>query len=273
MKLGIVGYGVIGKALARLFREKHELAIYDKYLSGVNSPGHKDDINNCELAFIAVPTPSASDGLSCDLSAVEEVVRWLRVPACLKSTVPPGTTDRLSHSARLPLGFSPEYVGEACGHPWPEMDSCGFVIVGGAKIVCDRVIAAYKQSSKLSLKYYCTQARTAELCKYMENCFLATKVSFVNQFFDIARYFDVDFEELRKLWLLDARVGSSHTVVRPERGFGGRCLPKDLRAIIAATQAFGGAPLLEAVLDFNDRITAEPQSGSNRKKEKVKLLA
>ena len=111
-----------------------------------------------------------------------------------------------------------------------------------------------------------TDSRTAELCKYMENCFLAMKVAFSTQFYEIAAFFDVDFEELRSLWLLDPRIGQTHTTVYRGRGFGGHCLPKDLRAIIAATKEFGGSPLLEALLAYNDsllqRITGDQKSAN-----------
>jgi UDP-glucose 6-dehydrogenase len=80
------------------------------------------------------------------------------------------------------------------------------------------------------------------------------KVAFVNQFFDIAQTLEVDFAELRKLWLADPRVGESHTLVTEERGFRGRCLPKDVAALAAALRPLGGAPLLEAVLAFNSAV-------------------
>jgi UDP-glucose 6-dehydrogenase len=88
----------------------------------------------------------------------------------------------------------------------------------------------------------------------MENTFLALKVAFVNQFYDIAEVFGVDFLELRKIWLADSRVGTSHSSVTPARGFRGRCLPKDLAAIVAAVRPMGGAPLLEALLSYNTEI-------------------
>jgi UDPglucose 6-dehydrogenase len=100
----------------------------------------------------------------------------------------------------------------------------------------------------------------------MENCFLAAKVAFVNQFFDIAQALGVDFDELRRLWLLDPRVGPSHTMVTPERGFRGRCLPKDMAALIAAMRPLGGAPLLEAVQAYNDRICSEADRHRARQK-------
>jgi len=88
----------------------------------------------------------------------------------------------------------------------------------------------------------------------MENCFLATKVAFVNQFYDVASSLNIDFAELRELWLADPRIGRSHTMVTDERGFGGACLPKDMKAIVAAVNRFGGAPLLEAVIEYNEKI-------------------
>lgn len=173
---------------------------------------------------------------------------------CLKSTVPPGTVDRLAEKTGRHICFSPEYVGETRWHPFRAIESQGFVIVGGAKPVCDLVVRAYQAHLGPLVRYYMTDARTAELCKYMENCFLATKVAFVNQFYDLAQAYGVNYNELRELWLADERVGRSHTVVTAERGFRGRCLPKDMAAIICEAKRFGGAPLLEAIDRYNDEV-------------------
>jgi UDPglucose 6-dehydrogenase len=132
--------------------------------------------------------------------------------------------------------------------------SCGFVIIGGEPGVRDVVARAYAEVLGQDFKFNFCSARTAEVCKYMENCFLATKVTFVNQFFDIATAFDVDYSELRNLWTLDRRVGNSHTQVTPQRGYGGRCLPKDMQAMIAAMRPFGGAPVLEAIHSYNTEL-------------------
>jgi UDP-glucose 6-dehydrogenase len=88
----------------------------------------------------------------------------------------------------------------------------------------------------------------------MENAFLATKVAFVNQFYDLAHAANVDYAELRELFLLDARVGPSHTEVFAERGFGGKCLPKDLKAIVAWARDRVDATLLSGVLGYNGRL-------------------
>jgi UDPglucose 6-dehydrogenase len=257
VKLGIVGYGVVGSALAKLFRAAHEVVIFDKFLAPFSDDAHRHAVNDCDLAFLSVPTPAAGDCLSCDLSAVEECAQWIQAPLCIRSTVVPGTTDRLSALTKRPIAFSPVYIGETPDHPWRDEGACGFLIVGGPPSICDLFFLAYGPCLPSEIRFYRTSAPTAELCKYMENCFLATKVAFVNQFFDIATSLNVDFEELRNLWLLDSRVGPSHTVVTPERGFRGRCLPKDVAALIAVMGPLGGAPLLEAVHSYNERLCEE----------------
>lgn len=256
MRIGIVGYGVVGKALGRLFgyeAGKSGVEVYDKHTVGLGGTERQKAVQHCDLVFVAVPTVEKADG-SCDLSAVEEVVSWVNPPMCLKSTVPPGTVDRLARQTGKPIAFSPEYVGETPWHPWKGIESHGFVIVGGEKPLCERVVRAYQEVLGPLVRYVMTDAKTAELCKYMENAFLATKVAFVNQFYDLAQGFGVSFEALRELWLLDERIGRSHTIVTDERGYRGRCLPKDMAAIIHAARQVGGAPLLEAVDRYNDDL-------------------
>lgn len=257
MRLGIAGYGFVGKALAEYFRSVHTIYVYDKFLSSNSDSKCLHALDSCDLVFVAVPTPTASNGRSCDLSAVLEIVAAVKAPMCLRSTVPPGTVEELIAKTGKQIAFSPEYIGESSCHPWISPDACGFLIVGGSAAMCELVFSAYRPLISPSFKFVSTATRTAELCKYMENCFLATKVAFVNQFFGIAEAMQVDFQELRNLWLLDSRIGESHTTVTLARGFRGRCLPKDLRALIAAMAPYGGAKLLEAVLEYNESITGD----------------
>lgn len=266
MKLGIVGYGIVGKAMQGCLSSNraNTIVIYDKFKKPFDGPDRQQEINRCDLVFVCVPTPSKSDGC-CDTSAVEECVGWITRPICIKSTVTPGTVERLSNGNKQ-IAFSPEYIGQELHHPWKTIASCGFAIVGGPPQVRELVKKALRLCLSAQTPIRETDSRTAELCKYMENCFLAMKVAFSNQFYEIAEFFDVDFEELRSLWLMDPRIGQSHTAVYPERAFGGHCLPKDLRAIIAATKEFGGSPFLEALLAYNDRllqrITADQKSAN-----------
>lgn len=269
MRIGIVGYGVVGMAISRMvsWQDDNELVIYDRYKEPFSEPWRRKAINTCELVFLCVPTPTDENG--CDISIVEKCASWITVPLLIRSTVVPGTIERLTvATGNSDIAFSPEYIGESPLHPWREEGDCGFLIVGGPGSVFDLSRKLYDRCVGPRLRYFHTSARTAELCKYMENCFLATKVAFVNQFFDVARAMNVDFEELRKLWLADPRIGESHTMVTAERSFGGRCLPKDLAALIAAMRQLGGAPLLQAVSDYN-RHLSEASHGRDQHKVAV----
>lgn len=229
MKIGIVGYGVVGKAMFELFHNVHEISVYDKFNAQLGQEGIKKYINQCDLVFVAVPTPTGADGYSCDTSAVEECVQWIEPPICIRSTVPPGTTTYLAHKYDKAVVFCPEHLRET---KWDEFNN-EFVIIGGDRYhAIDRVADAFKAVLGANTVYRKTDATSAEMSKYMLNCFLVTKVAFFNTFFDIAQAAKVDYDELRELTLLDPRVGRSHTIVTDERGFGGKCLPKDLRAII-----------------------------------------
>lgn len=91
------------------------------------------------------------------------------------------------------------------------------------------------------------------MAKYMENTFFATKVTFCNQFYDLCLAMDVDYNKVRETWLLDPRIGRSHTFVYPDnRGYGGSCLPKDTAAIIyQGDEFYTDMSLLKAVEKIN----------------------
>ena len=99
-----------------------------------------------------------------------------------------------------------------------------------------------------------TDAKTAELAKYMENCFLAMKVTFCNEFYDIAKAYDINYNELREVWLEDPRIGRSHTFVYEDnRGFSGKCLPKDVNGLIEmANEKNVNVDLMKSVRDKNE---------------------
>jgi nucleotide sugar dehydrogenase len=174
---------------------------------------------------------------------------------CIKSTVVPGTTDRLASETGKKIVFSPEYIGETPFHLSKQITSCDLVAVGGEAATCDLFIKLYQLVLGPEPHYFRTTAATAELAKYMENCFFATKVSFAAQFCLLATAFGADFTVMREIWVADRRVGRSHSTVIGSLGFGGKCLPKDLRAIISWAKEVGANPmLLEAIQEFNESI-------------------
>jgi UDPglucose 6-dehydrogenase len=258
--VAIVGYGAVGKYLKELFPEA---AVYDEPLG----LGQRDEVNRCQYAFVAVPTNPSADG-SADTSIVEETVSWLRTDLIvLRSTVPVGTTARLQAATGKRIVFQPEYgPGETPDHHFNNPRRVNWVILGGDRKDTVPVADLYKQAFNAELIVHQTDSRTAELTKYMENCFLALKVTFCNEFYDIAERFGVDYNELRELWLLDPRIGRSHTFVLPDdRGFGGKCLPKDVSAMVQTARKEGyAADLLIAMLETNARFRAEREGSVAR---------
>ena len=251
--VAIVGYGAVGRGIQQLFPDA---VIYDEPL-GI---GRRAEVGRCEYAFVAVPTPMAADG-SCDTSIVEEVVGWIEAKyIILRSTVSVGTTERLCSEMAKHVVFQPEYgPAETPDHPFADLRKVRWAILGGERQDTIAVCDLYKTTFSADFTFYQTDSRTAELAKYMENCYLALKVAFCNEFAGIAASVGVDYNELRELWLLDPRIGRSHTFVMPhDRGFGGKCLPKDLAALIVFAQASGFEPeLMAALQQVNQRMRSD----------------
>ncbi len=250
LKPAIVGVGVVGKAMRALLPEAVDYDVQS------HPESRRAEVNRCDIAFVCVPTPTAADG-SCDTGIVASVVAWLKTPLIvIRSTIAPGTTDRLRTRSGKRIVFQPEYLGETPGHPMTHLKGREFIVLGGATQDTSAVADFYKHYYHSDLRFYFCDALTAELAKYMENCFYAVKVTFCNEFFDLARAFGVDFNVLREVWLADPRISRDHTFVYPgQRGFGGKCLPKDLSALIAAARRRGCDPaLLAATQAVNERF-------------------
>ena len=250
MRVGIVGMGAVGNGIHKMFPAA---ATFDEP-KGVGTRG---EINACDVVFVCVPTPQNSDG-SCDTSVVESVIAWIEAPVIvLRSTVSVGTTRQLHQKYGKAIVFQPEYgPAETPDHPFNDLRRVRWIILGGERAECKKAARAWMDAYNSDITIMYTSAETAELCKYMENAFLAMKVAFCNEFFELARVFGVDYDELREAWLLDPRIGRSHTFVfADKRGYGGRCLPKDMSAIVSVAQQNGYEPaLLREVIASNERF-------------------
>ena len=246
----IVGYGHVGHQMGKFFQQAHYVDVDGMVReAATGSVARVRPVTRYALGFICVPTPEGADG-RCDTGMVEDAfAMWMEHADswCLKSTVEVGTTERLGPN----VCFSPEYYGETLGHPL--RDSIPFVILGGPPDVTRAFATAWTLVTNAYTRIYQTDSRTAELCKLMENSWLATKVSFCNQFYDLAQTAGIDWNELRELWLADPRINRSHTYVYPgNRGWGGKCLPKDTANLCAWAREIGApAELIEAVREYN----------------------
>ena len=253
MNIAIVGLGFVGTTMNRLFPKA---VLYDEP-KGI---GNRDDVNKCDIAFIAVPTPEGESG-ECNTETVEEVIGWLKTEIIvIRSTVPVGFTDLMIEKYNKNIVFQPEYCGETEGHPYADLSKRTWITLGGKQPYVERVANAYQDVYSPEIRIKIVDSRTAELAKYMENCFLAAKVTFCNEFYDLAQKMGVSYTELRETWLMDERIGRSHTFVFPEkRGYDGKCLPKDVDALIAQAKK----------LDVNMHVlNAVKQKNSEYKKDK-----
>lgn len=239
----VCGLGIVGSHIKGLFNWADSYDIIPERCSC-------DLSKTYDYAFICTPTPDSGDGnadIECVKSAIYAVNAKIYV---IKSTVPPGTTERITLETGKSIVFSPEYQG-ATQHANAEY---GFVILGGDKDATAKVVQLYQYSVVGSVRFHLTNSRTAELCKYMENAFLATKVVFCNEFHRMARAIGVEYSELRELFICDPRVNPSHTFVYEDYPFyDSKCFNKDLPAIIEAMKKAGYHPeFIEAVVRRND---------------------
>jgi UDPglucose 6-dehydrogenase len=251
-KVGVVGAGVVGRAMQSLCGP--ETVMYDPYVS--EWAGNKDGVNQCDVVFICVPTPMADDR-TCNTSIVEEAVAWIEAPLLIiRSTVAPGTTDHLREKYNKRIVFQPEYLGETPAHLFGTMAEREFIVLGGTSEDVSAAADFYKHYYNSMVRFYFSDALTAEVCKYMENAFYAVKVTFVNEFYDIAKAHGVDFNVLREAWLADTRISRDHTFVFPDqRGFSGKCLPKDCNALVKSCEQRGYEPkFLKACLVLNEEF-------------------
>ena len=164
---------------------------------------------------------------------------------------------------KLNICFSPEYIGEGgyfiqfWKYPDPhDPKKHDFMIIGGDKEPAVRIADIFIRSMGPHVKFMFTNRKTAELIKYVENMWIATKVTFVNEIYEVCKAMKVDWYDVREGWLLDSRVGEMFTAIFPDkRGFEGKCLPKDTKALVKSIEDSGYDPkFLKEVLNSNNRI-------------------
>ena len=259
MKIGVVGYGYVGHAVFDFFKDHYDVIWYDPFKDGSCT---QEDINQCNVAVVCVFTPTGPKG-ECDVSTVEEVINWIKSPLILiKSTVAIGTTQRLRQETGKRIVFSPEYIGEGKYDPGQytfnrSMLNHGFYTFGGDLSDTREMVDLFVPVTGPNKKYYQTDSTTAEIVKYMENAFFATKLTFCYEMDQICNAYGVDYNVVRELWLADPRVNTSHTCVFKTQGppFDGKCLPKDLKALVQSAEQSGYLPeLLKEVLSSCDRL-------------------
>jgi len=243
-KIGIIGHGFVGKAVSYGFSAQTgfaaELRVYDKDQSkSLNSLD--ETVNKSDFLFISVPTPAQESG-EIDLSIIEDVLTDIDKinksssnVILIRSTVLPGTTKLLQDKfSSLRLVFNPEFLTERSANF--DFINQSRIILGGQFEYTSKVEELYKLRFGNYQSIIKTNFQTAELIKYMNNLFFATKVSFLNEMKLIADKNSVDWDLAIEGFVLDGRVGHSHLQVPGpdgKPGFGGSCFPKDIQAMIS----------------------------------------
>ncbi len=249
-KIGIIGNGFVGSAIVHGFvLHTKDILIHDK--------NPQKSLNNLEelvlktdLIFLCLPTPMHENG-ECDLQIIKsclEEIRQTNIDCSnkifvLKSTVVPGTTRDLSELfPQFSFVFNPEFLTERRARL--DFINTARVVLGGeekhTKIVEDLYRVRFPH-----VKMIKTSFETAELIKYMANCFFATKISFMNEMKQIASKIGADWNDAMNGFVSDGRIGNSHLEVPGhdgQLGFGGKCFPKDINAIIRKAESLGVDP-------------------------------
>jgi UDPglucose 6-dehydrogenase len=236
MKIGIVGQGFVGTAVREGLKGFFDIETYD--IAKESTCETLDDIcRKSKILFVCLPTPMRGDG-SCYTGIVDEVLEKINTSnhcktIVVKSTIPPGTTVRWNNMfSNIDIVFNPEFLTEA--NSINDFKNQNRIIIGGPKKAASRVRRLFVKVFP-KVKIIKTDSTYAEMVKYVTNSFLAMKVSFANEMYQICDRLDVDYDKVIEYAMHDERLGYSHwSVPGPDGdfGYGGHCFPKDVKALI-----------------------------------------
>lgn len=268
IKIGIMGVGMVGSALKNYFEKKgkklgEDLFLYDP-AKGFDSV---EELNKADIIFVCVPTPylkdgkglalsssaqltaseskgpalSHSSGEGFDLSYIEDAFSKIEgeKAVVIKSTVLPGTTEKIQAKyPNLKVLFNPEFLTEITAEQdmnYPDRQIIGYTeksFTVAKDIMMLLPLAPFERIMP---------ATEAEMVKYFGNNWFSVKVAFANQMFDVCSKIGADYDTVMEAASADKRIGPSHLVVwhKGYRGYGGRCLPKDIRAFIQLADSLG----------------------------------
>lgn len=235
INIGIIGLGYVGRACESVFSNFFNTLTFD-----INGSGTENSLNELvqkvDILFICVPTPMNDDG-SCNLNIVEKVLsdinNYKHNVCVIKSTIPPGSSSLYEKKFKnLKIYFNPEFLTEA--NFIEDFKNQNQIIVGSSDTNFDLIDKIYELSLPKAQIIKCS-FEEAEMVKYFINAFLAVKVSYANELFNLCDKMNIDYDKVSRIAQYDHRLGNSHfTVPGPDGkfGFGGSCFPKDINSLI-----------------------------------------
>ena len=268
-KIGIVGKGFVGSAVQNGFSPNTgcdiEVRVYDKNpLRSLHTL--EETVNESDFVFISVPTPANTDGkinltiLNDAINDINEVSTNRETIFLVRSTVVPGTTSNIQQIfLKLRIVFNPEFLTERSAN-FDFINQTRFIL-GGDKENTSKVADLFRWRFGKSMSILETNYETAELIKYMNNTFFATKVSFLNDMKLLSDKCGAIWEDAVEGFVRDGRIGHSHlNVPGPDGkfGFGGSCFPKDIQALIKYGDEIGvDMGVLKAAWETNLKVRPE----------------
>ena len=245
MKILIAGYGFVGRAQELVLQDHYQVEIYDPAL------GYTKWHNDADAVIVCVATPQRENG-ACDMSSVFDVVDRVSdsVPILIKSTISVEGWDALTDMyPNQEICFSPEFLRQA---HWEE-DACAKKLYLGGN--CTQFWTGVFVQALGYVTITVEEPRELVAAKVFRNSFLVTKVAFFNQIYDYCEACGLDFEDVRRFVTDDERIGTSHSYVTEERGFGGHCFIKDTLAIKHSAQHNSVClTLIEEAIEYNNSI-------------------
>jgi UDPglucose 6-dehydrogenase len=256
MNIGIIGQGFVGNAVYQKFKKYYNIKTYDiKGIIHCNST--EQETMDCEVVFICLPTPMNKNG-TCHTDIVEKAIKrvvefGVAKTVVIKSTVSPGTCAKWNKQFNIDVVFNPEFLTEA--NAVSDFKNQTRIILGGPRTSTTKLKTLFsKVFPKATIVK--TDSTYAEMVKYVTNSFLATKVSFANEMYQICEGLDVDYDKVIEYATYDERLGNSHwSVPGPDGdfGYGGHCFPKDVKALISVAEGLGIFP--EVLLSTDTKNT------------------
>lgn len=264
MKIGVIGYGVVGQAIHQVFKEKGDEVKWKDRIDGTPLP------ELCEWAeyiFLSLPTPTDFENEKYDLSIFDKVISEI-VPyventeklVVIKSTVVPGTT--VKYQAMYPkvrFIFNPEFLTAAT--PVEDFRTQDRIVLGVPENVNPVDIRVYNHlihfyiSRFPKASMFTVGFTEAEMIKYMGNIFLSTKVIFANEMAELCNKLGANYHLVSSVVGMDQRIGPSHLKVTEKKGFSGMCFPKDIIALINRGEEVGAdMTLTKTVWEKNKKI-------------------
>lgn len=254
-KVGIIGFGVVGKAIYNTLIKKYSIVKYDKFTK-------LDDfelMSSCDFIFISVPSPFDYHEREVDDSAIlESLVKLDNLSykgiVIIKSTLPPGSCDKYKDEFNLEMVFNPEFLRESTT-PNEDFENQEIVVIGTSnEDNFNKVKVMYEKVLNSTAVYHHTTNIEAEMIKVSQNTVLASRVAVANVIYDACLSLGLEYNKIREIAFDSFEILGANMVKVPgpdgKRGFGGKCLPKDTLAFTTVHKS----NLINEILTYNEDL-------------------